>query len=80
MQIAANPAHALALTREHDDATHQFTGLLIVSLFPALFWMAAAAGIGAATGHSPTPVALMTFGATVAAFCAVIGQALFSRN
>ena len=80
MQIAANHAHALARTREHDDATHQFIGLLIVALFPALFWMAAAAGIGAAIGHAPTPVALMTFGATVASFCAVIGQALFSRN
>ena len=79
MQIAANQAHALAHTREHDDA-HQFIGLLIVALFPALFWMAAAAGIGAAIGHAPAPVALMTFGATVAAFCALIGQALFSRN
>jgi len=80
MQIAANHAHALARHHTNDDATHQFIGLLIVALFPALFWMAAAAGIGAAIGHSPTPVALMTFGATVAAFCAVIGQALFSRN
>ena len=80
MQIAANHAHAVAHAREHDDAPHQFIGLLIVALFPALFWMAAAAGIGAAIGQSPAPLALMTFGAAVAAFCAVIGQALFSRN
>ena len=82
MQFTANHAHAVARTRtrEHDAATHQFIGLLIVALFPALFWMAAAAGIGVAIGHSPTPVALMTFGAAVAAFCAAIAQALFSRN
>jgi hypothetical protein len=80
MQIAANHVHAVARSRERHDAKHQFIGLLIVALFPALFWMAAAAGIGAIIGHSPTPVALMTFGAAVAAFCAVIGEALFSRN
>ena len=80
MQVAANHAQAIARTREHDEATHQFIGLLIVALFPALFWMAVAAGIGAAIDHAPSPAALMTFGAAVAAFCAVIGQALFSRN
>jgi hypothetical protein len=80
MQIAANRTHAVAHTRGHDEVTHQFVGLLIVALFPALFWMAIAAGIGAAVGHAPTPAALMTFGASVAAFCALIGQALFSRN
>lgn len=80
MQIAASHAHAIARRRGHDDATHRFVGLLIVALFPALFWMAAAAGIGAAIGHPPTPAALMTFGTAVAAFCAAIGQALFSRS
>jgi hypothetical protein len=78
MQIAAN--HAPAIARTHDDGTHQFAGLLIVSLFPALFWMAVVAGIGAAVGHAPTPAALMTFGAAVAAFLALVGQALFSRS
>jgi hypothetical protein len=80
MQIAANHAPAIARTRAHDDATHQFAGLLIVSLFPALFWMAVVAGIGAAVGHAPTPAALMTFGTAVAAFLAVVVQALFSRS
>lgn len=80
MQIAANHAPAIARTRAHGDATHQFAGLLIVSLFPALFWMAVVAGIGAAVGHAPTPAALMTFGAAVAAFLALVVQALFSRS
>ena len=80
MQIAASHVHAIARSLEHDSAKHQFIGLLIVALFPAVFWTAAAAGIGAAIGHAPTPLALMIFGAAVAAFCTVIGQALFSRN
>ncbi len=80
MQLAANHASAVARARAHDDARYLFAGLLIVSLFPALFWMTVAAGIGAAVGHAPTPAALMTFGAAVAAFLALVGQALFSRS
>jgi hypothetical protein len=78
MQIAAN--HAPAIARTQDDGTHQVAGLLIVSLFPALFWMAVVAGIGAAVGHAPAPAALMTFGTAVASFLALVCQALFSRS
>lgn len=80
MQIAATRAHAIARRHAHDDAAQPFIGLLIVALFPALFWTAVAAGVGAAIGHAPTPAALMAFGTAVAAFCAAIGQALFSRH
>jgi hypothetical protein len=80
MQLAANHAPAIARTRANDDGTHQWAGLLIVSLFPALFWMAVVAGIGAAVGHAPSPAALMTCGTAVAAFLALVGQALFSRS
>ena len=45
-----------------------------MALFPALFWTAVAAGIGAAVGSMPTPAALMTFGAAVATFCGVVGS------
>jgi hypothetical protein len=71
-----------ALSRDHarDDAWYQFAGLLIVALFPALFWTAVAAGIGAALGSMPTPAALMMFGAAVATFCGVVAQTLFSRT
>jgi hypothetical protein len=74
--------NAAALPRDHarDDAWYQFAGLLIVALFPALFWTAVAAGIGAAVGSVPTPAALMTFGAAVATFCGVVAQTLFSRS
>ncbi len=70
------------LPREHaqDDARYQFAGLLIVALFPALFWTAVAAGIGAALGSMPTPTALMTFGTAVATFCGVVFQTLHSRS
>jgi hypothetical protein len=73
-------ASALPTDHARDDAWYQFAGLLIVALFPALFWTAAAAGIGAAVGSMPTPAALMTFGAAVATFCGVVAQTLFSRS
>ena len=62
----------IARTRSHEDAAHQFAGMLIVSLFPALFWTLLAAGIGSSVGHTPSMVALMTFGAAVAVFCAAV--------
>lgn len=79
MQLAANSANTVSRYRA-DDAAHRFAGLLIVSLFPALFWTALIAGIGAAVGHTPSPAALVTFGTAVAAFLALVGQALFCRS
>jgi hypothetical protein len=79
MQITAN-AKAIARHSAHDDASYQFAGLLIVSLFPALFWTALVAGVGAVIGYSPSPAALMTFGTAIAAFCAAVCQALFART
>ena len=78
MQIAANAKAARHAAQ--DEASHQFAGLLIVSLFPAFFWTALIAGIGAAVGHSPSAVSLMTIGTAIAVFCAGVGQMLFSRN
>ena len=80
MQIAANAKSATARHAAQDEASHQFAGLLIVSLFPALFWTALIAGIGSAVGHSPSAVSLMTIGTAIAVFCAGVGQMLFSRN
>ena len=80
MQIAAAKAARIAHAREHDDAIYRFAGLLIVALFPALFWTALVAGVGAAIGYGLSPVALMAFGTAVAGFCATVSQLLFSRT
>ena len=74
------PANAVTVARYQDEVSHRFAGLLIVSLFPALFWTALAAGVGASVGHALSPVALMTFGTAIAAFCAAMFQALVSRT
>jgi hypothetical protein len=79
MPIAAN-AKAAARPDAQDEASYHFAGLLIVSLFPALFWTALIAGIGSAVGHSPSAVSLMTVGTAIAVFCAGVGQMVFSRN
>jgi hypothetical protein len=79
MQIAAN-AKSVVRRETQDEASYRFAGLLIVSLFPALFWTALIAGIGSAVGHSPSAVSLMTIGTAIAVFCAGVGQMLFSRN
>ena len=79
MQIAAN-AKSVARREAQDEASYRFAGLLIVSLFPALFWTALIAGIGSAVGHSPGAVSLMTIGTAIAVFCAGVGQMLLNRN
>lgn len=75
MQLAATRTIA-----RKQDAANRLTGLLIMSLFPALFWTALVAGIGAAIGHVPSPLTLATFAAAVAAFLAAVGHALLSRS
>jgi hypothetical protein len=79
MRLAANKATSTVACQTADDASQQLLGLMIVSLFPALFWTALIAGTGAAAGHTFGPEALVSFGTAVAAFLAAVGQALFSR-
>jgi hypothetical protein len=73
-------AKANARAWGHEDAAYQFAGMLIVSLFPALFWTLALAGMGAAIGHAPSAMALMTVGTAIAAFCAAVFQALLAHR
>jgi hypothetical protein len=80
MQLVANTATTIARPDAGDDAGYQLAGLLIIALFPALFWTAVVAGIGAVIGYTLAPAALMAFGASVAAFLGLVCQALFSRN
>ncbi len=62
-----------------DEATHQFAGMLLVSLFPALFWTALLAAGGTAVGHAPSALTLMTVGTAIAAFLAAVAHALFAK-
>ena len=61
------------------EAFYRLLGLLIVSLFPALFWTTVAA-VGASTLGAPlSPLALATIGAAIAAFLAAVFNQLFAR-
>lgn len=75
MQTAAK-----AIARSHEDASHQLGGMMVVSLFPALFWTLSIAGIGAAVGHSLSAVSLSVFATAVAAFCASVFLALVTKR
>jgi hypothetical protein len=79
MQIAAN-AKSLARRVASDETSTRLVGLMMVSLFPALFWTALIGGIGSAAGQSPSAASLMTIGTAIAVFCAAVGQMLSNRN
>jgi len=70
----------IAYGTESADLAHRVIGLMLVSLFPALFWTGLVAAVGSVLGHSMNPIALATFGVAIAAFCATVGQAFLSRN
>jgi len=74
----AKPAIGLnaAATRE---ASYRLVGLLVVSLFPALFWTALLAAGTFAFGVSLSPLALATVGAAIAALLAGVFSALTAR-
>jgi hypothetical protein len=71
---------AIVAPRSYADAGYQFAGMLIVSLFPALFWSLAIAGVGAAVGHAPSVTSMMVFGTAVAAFCATVFQVMTTQR
>jgi hypothetical protein len=71
---------AMARARNYEDVGYQFAGMLIVSLFPAMFWTLAIAGVGAAVGHAPSVTSLMVFGTSVAAFCATVFQVMTTQR
>ena len=62
------------------EASYRLVGLLIVSLFPALFWTALLAIGGSAIGTPLSPLALATVGAAIAAMLAAVFKALFARS
>jgi hypothetical protein len=65
---------------EANEASYRLAGLLIVSLFPALFWTTVLAIAGYALGTPLSPLALATVGAAIAAMLAAVFKALFARS
>lgn len=54
---------------EFDDAgRHRLAGIILASLFSALFWMGLLATAGAASGYPPSSIVLVTVGAAIAVF------------
>ena len=70
---------AISRARRQEDAGHQLAGMMIVSLFPALFWTMSIAGVGSLVGHPFSTSALTAFGAAVALVCASVFQVLVGR-
>lgn len=62
-----------------EDSTYRLAGLMIVSIFPALFWTGLFALTGSALGQPPSALALATVAAAIAAFLAAVANALFSK-
>jgi hypothetical protein len=62
-----------------DEILYRFAGLVVVSLFPALFWTAVIATTSAAMGYGLSAQALTAVGTAIAAFCAAVGWTLIGR-
>jgi hypothetical protein len=54
----------------------QALGMLIVTMFPALFWTGILATGGSALGYRPSALVLSTVGSAIAAFLAAVWHAL----
>lgn len=68
---------AVAVARHADDSSaHRLAGVLIVTLFPALFWMAAIAGMSSLLGYAASPTVLIACGSAIAAFCGGVAALL----
>jgi hypothetical protein len=62
-----------------EDAAYRITGLMIVSILPALFWTGLLALTLSAIGVVASPLALATVGAAIATFLAAVANALFMK-
>jgi glucose uptake protein GlcU len=62
------------------DAHYRLLGLMIIALFPALFWTGLLALVGAAIGQPPSVVTLTTVGAAIATFLFAATAALFAKT
>jgi hypothetical protein len=67
------------LAIDRGDAACQLAGLTIIALFPALFWTGVLALVGAAVGHPPSAITLVTVGAAIATFLFTVVSTLLAR-
>jgi hypothetical protein len=76
--VAAKPTATLH-AEASGPASYRLAGLLVVSLFPALFWTSLLAAGGLLLGEPLSPLTLATIGAAIAAFLAAVYNAIFAR-
>jgi len=62
-----------------EDAVYRLAGLMIVSIFPALFWTGLLALTGTVIGQPVSALTLATVAAAIAAFLAAVANTLFSK-
>jgi hypothetical protein len=67
-------------TLDSGDAHYRLLGLMIMALFPALFWTGLLALAGSAVGHPVSAVTLTTVGAAIATFLFAATAALFAKS
>lgn len=72
-------ARAVTVVTELPATDYRLVGLLVIALFPALFWTALIAGAAALAGSGISPLTLLTIGVAIAATCSLIGQLLYTR-
>lgn len=72
--------HSALGSEAGQESGYRLVGLLIVSLFPALFWTTLVALGSLAIGAPLSPLALATIGAAIAAILAAVFHALLART
>ncbi|KWT64184.1 hypothetical protein APY04_3448 [Hyphomicrobium sulfonivorans] len=72
-------AKAVTIAADLPSTDYRFVGLLVIALFPALFWTALIAAVGSMAGTGISQLTLLTIGTTIMATCGLIGQLLFAR-
>jgi hypothetical protein len=80
MTPAATHRSAARTLDRDSDAHYRLLGLMIIALFPALFWTGLLALAGSAIGHPPSVVTLTTVGAAIATFLFAATAALFAKT
>jgi hypothetical protein len=80
MMLAARARHfTRTRTLEVSNTAYRLMGLTVIALVPALFWTGVVALIGAAIGHPPGAITLLTVGAVIATFLFTVVSALLGR-